>query len=179
MNTSTKLTNMEKELFNLPVITSIRPEIGITKEMQGEYVLIEYPQLGFSELVHPQLTKINFVVTTIESNGSKWAGEEPATINELIEVLKIEKIESRFFEKIYYAHHNKWIIMCPIKKEKNGQYHFFGNFEALSHVFNIRSNDPGIIRQLITAITNNPGWKAYIKNLKNKTIRTQFCSYMS
>jgi hypothetical protein len=50
-----------ENLIGLKVVTSIRPETGITGEMQGDYVLITYPTLGFSELVHTKLVKITII----------------------------------------------------------------------------------------------------------------------
>ena len=108
--------------------------------------------------------------TIINSNGSKWAGESPDSINKLIEVLKIETIEERFFHK-YRTNKNSikknpiYLNFCPIKKTKEG-FRFFGNFEKLSHVFDIETNDPKVIKKLSQVIINNNGWiKYYSKHL--------------
>ncbi len=118
------------------------------------------------------------IFTEIQSNGSKWYGQEPDTIDELLEVLKTETIEDRFFSKTYYSHHDKWLTRCPISKEGD-IYHFFGNFEQLSHVFNIRTNDPVIIDKLKNAIMNNEGYKKHKVNLKEKKVHHSFCSWMA
>jgi hypothetical protein len=114
--------------------------------------------------------------TQIQSNGNKWYGQPPDTIETLIEVLRSEKLGSGFFGKTYYAYHNKWLVMCPITK-KDGVYRFFGNFETISHVFNITTTDPAVIDALKKAIVNNEGWKENLHLLKNKTVRIDPCRY--
>lgn len=112
--------------------------------------------------------------TTIHSNGSKWAGESPDSIEKLIEVLKNNTIEEMFFECFSRRGKDgiKWYQLCPIDKSANGNKTiFFGNFEEVSHVFRIETNDPKIITPLSKAIKDNKGWKLYRnKNLvKNQS----------
>lgn len=105
--------------------------------------------------------------TKIHSNGSKWYGEEPDTIQKLVERLNLYTIEERFFCKFQrgFGADKKKYTLCPISKE-NGSYIFFGNFLEVSAVFNIETNNPEIIQQLKKAIINNKGWKQYIHKLK-------------
>lgn len=80
----------------------------------------------------------------------------------MLEVLKIETIEERFFEK-YSVQREKsieWLNQCPISHE-NTCVQFFGNFEKLSHVFNIETTDIEIIEKLSAAIKQNKGWELY------------------
>ena len=107
------------------------------------------------------------IKTTIVSNGHKWGGEEPATINELLAVLQSATIEDRFFGKYKerYTDAPKTFVLCPISK-KDGLYWFFGNFEEISHVFNIETNDKAVIDSLRAAIMANKGWKQYISRCK-------------
>jgi len=106
--------------------------------------------------------------TVIHSNGSKWAGEDKNTIEQLVEILKTETIEERFFSQysvrvspLNIKLHNH----CPIS-DYNGLVRFFGNFETLSHVFRIDTNDKELINKLSKAIRENEGWKKYYsKNL--------------
>lgn len=49
-------------------------------------------------------------MTHIESNGSKWAGQKPDSISKLIQVLKTNIIESRFFAKY------KKVCLATLKK---------------------------------------------------------------
>lgn len=107
--------------------------------------------------------------TIILHNGSCFAGEEPDNIKELLEILKTETIEERFFSPFILNKYNnekrKYTNMCPIK-EKDGEYTFFGNFERLSHVFHIITTNKDIIKPLSDAIKRNDGWiKYYEKNL--------------
>ena len=115
--------------------------------------------------------------TIIYSNGSKWAGEEPDTIDKLISVLKNNTIQERFFEH-YQGYENKTdrvknsLNRSPIdNSEEIQKIHgknmilFFGNFEEISHVFRIASSEPEIINKLSKAIKENKGYKKYF----NKT----------
>ena len=105
--------------------------------------------------------------TIIHSNGSKWAGQEPDGIDKLVEVLGKHAIEKRFFgpftveerkgEEVVDVTH----YFCPIK-QNGDDTRFFGNFEDLSHVFRIDTNDPEVIDKLTMAIKSNEGWKKYI-----------------
>jgi len=108
--------------------------------------------------------------TTIHSNGSKWAGEKPDTIDFLInERLNKYTIEERFFQtwKDKTDIKNiKLLNFCPISNIEPNEVKFFGNFEEYSHVFRITTNDPKIIKKLTEAIKKNKGWlKYYDKNL--------------
>lgn len=102
--------------------------------------------------------------TIIHSNGSKWGEESPDSIDKLIEVLKENTIEERFFESFSTRTKDgvKWYQLCPIDKSANGNKTiFFGNFEEVSHVFRIETNDPKIIIPLSKAIKKNRGWRLY------------------
>jgi len=113
--------------------------------------------------------------TIIESNGSKWGGETPDSIDKLIDVLSKHTLEERFFT--WFETTGKYpekIQRFPIEKitkasrfeRYEGYTLFFGNFETVSHVFRIYSNDPDVIEKLTKAIQNNDGWiKYYEKNL--------------
>lgn len=81
--------------------------------------------------------------TTITSNGSKWHGEAPDSIDKLLEVLKENTLDPRFSE---YGN----FIMAEGQTVR-----FFGNFLNLSHVFNIRTDDPVVIAKLTRAIREN------------------------
>lgn len=102
--------------------------------------------------------------TIIHSNGSKWGGEAPDNIEKLIEVLKSNTIEERFFNSFYKLEKQgkKWYQCSPIDKSVNGNKTiFFGNFEEVSHVFRIETNDEEIISALSKAIRENKGWLLY------------------
>jgi hypothetical protein len=104
---------------------------------------------------------------TIHSNGSKWYGQEPDTIDKLIEVLTSCTIEERFFTSYKHnlEHGHEYRNLCPISEE-NGMTMFFGNFEEVSHVFRIETDEPEVIEKLSAAIKANKGWDLYYnKNL--------------
>ena len=95
--------------------------------------------------------------TTIKSNGSRWAGQEPATVDELLDVLATHPLDSTF-EK-----YGNFITDCDgllnyLGKPINypaGSVKFWGNFRDLSHVFDIVTNDATTIAALTTAIRSN------------------------
>ena len=130
------------------------------------------------EWIKAEVAKVRPMFTQILSNGSKWLGEDVDTVDDLVAVLKTEKLDSRFFSKEFYSHHNKWLTCCPITKV-GGVYKFHGNFERLSHVFRMITTDPAVIAKLRNAILENTGWLEYKNLLKNKVVRTQFTSYMA
>ena len=113
--------------------------------------------------------------TIIHSNGSKWAGEEPDSIEKLIEMLNTYTIEERFFNKYTEKIDRRKVYknLCPISMTTSNFYDdeigmtvFFGNFEEYSHVFRIATNDKELIEKLSKAIKENKGWiKYYEKNL--------------
>lgn len=91
--------------------------------------------------------------TKIISNGSKWAGEEPDSIEKLLEVMKTEPLD-RTFEQ-----YGDFCISMP---NTDGALRFWGNFHAVSHVFSIETNDPEVIESLIGAIKANKRLPGYL-----------------
>ena len=87
--------------------------------------------------------------TVIEANGSKFMGQMPDPIEKLYEILKLEPLDP-IFEKygnfIFFEHNS---------------FKFRGNFANFSHVFNITTNDPRVIDNLINLITENQNSQAY------------------
>ena len=106
----------------------------------------------------------------IMSNGSRWFGEEEGDIAELLEVLSKHRIDYERFtpgyihtlnpcEGIYNPAWNfeneepRWINGPRMYR---GEVHRFGgNFEHISHVFSIDTNDPATIVALTAAIEAN------------------------
>lgn len=89
--------------------------------------------------------------TYINSNGSRWYGEAPATIEDLLNVLKIKTLD-RWFEL-----HGNFIL-----EGDEGTTRFFGNFFDVSHVFHIITNDPEVVERLTTAIRTNQQKPEYL-----------------
>jgi hypothetical protein len=110
----------------------------------------------------------------IQSNGSRWAGEEEGDIAELLETLGKYRLDYERFPGKFYsvdpcagvrnpdaqpwepdsADNRHWID-GPRLYEADGVYGFFGNFLEVSHVFNIDTNHKPTIDALISAIGAN------------------------
>jgi hypothetical protein len=93
------------------------------------------------------------MTTTIISNGSKWNGQDPDSIETLFKVLDMFALD-RTFEK-----YGNFVIIEPVSEAgehlvPNG-VRFFGNFAEISHVFSIDTDDPELIERLTAAIRKN------------------------
>jgi len=96
--------------------------------------------------------------TVITSNGSKWAGQSPDSIELLLEVLANNPLDRRFEaygDFIYGLDSEHGYTTAELRAAAVGWVSFHGNFFKLSHVFNIRSNDSKVIEQLTSAIRSN------------------------
>lgn len=94
--------------------------------------------------------------TTIQSNGSKWAGDEPDSIETLLDVLANHPLDRTFEDERF----GNFVIADPVNLRGDkllpvGGVSFFGNFLTLSHVFSIDSTDADVIARLTTAIRLN------------------------
>lgn len=103
--------------------------------------------------------------TVVISNGSKWAGESPDSIPQLIIRLKEFTIQEIFFEKMQIGKNPEtdepiYGNINPISISGN-THRFHGNFEEVSAVFNIYTTDSELILTLSRAIKENRGWKLY------------------
>ena len=90
------------------------------------------------------------MLTVIEANGSKWAGEEPDPVEKLFEMLEREVLDPTF-EK-----YGNFVDLDPIGLNgkplyPSGTTHFWGNFYTYSHVFDIASDDPKLVGPDATA----------------------------
>jgi hypothetical protein len=92
----------------------------------------------------------------IKSNGSKWMGEEPDTVDVLLWVLAENQLDPVFAPFIsdadapgYWCHD-----LNPYGGIK-GVVHFFGNFARLSHVFSVFTNNPFVVTKLRKSIKEN------------------------
>lgn len=108
--------------------------------------------------------------TKIELNGSRWAGESPATIEELLEVLESEPLDPSFErygnfvisnpQHCVYIGHGRYQDTGAIYPGEDVR-RYFGNFARVSHVFNIDTTDPELIAKLTAAIRANQRTPAY------------------
>lgn len=114
--------------------------------------------------------------THIDSNGSKWAGESPDTIDQLIARLQSETLDPTFEEFGNFVSparkatrindestnwRDKYVDAGPIYPEHPDALHFWGNFLTYSHVFSIYTDDPDVIERLTAAIRANQATEAY------------------
>jgi len=107
----------------------------------------------------------------IISNGSKWAGETPDSVADLLLVLAAHPLDRKFEEFGNFVNAAPLTSASPAGYDKNGKmtYHqgpliypdhpetarFFGNFAHLSHVFTIDTDEPEFISVLTAAIRAN------------------------
>jgi hypothetical protein len=110
----------------------------------------------------------------IQSNGSKWAGDEEDDIPELLDVLSKYALNFDMFDGEFYSadpchgvsnpKYCMWegrdqkepaYIDGPRMYQCDGVYRFHGNFLELSHVFSIDTNDKETIASLVQAIDAN------------------------
>ncbi|OGV64621.1 MAG: hypothetical protein A3K19_29790 [Lentisphaerae bacterium RIFOXYB12_FULL_65_16] len=86
----------------------------------------------------------------IISNGSTTAGQAPASVETLLELMGREPLDATFEG---YGNF--------VERDPTGTVLFFGNFARRSHVFNILTDEPELIATLTAAIRNNQAGEAY------------------
>lgn len=102
------------------------------------------------------------MTTIIRSNGSKWAGQEPDTINDLLSLLSRETLDPTF---------EKYGGFIQVLYDRGAsETNFFGNFANVSHVFDILTDDEDIIQALRSAIRANQATAAYAVERKARGI---------
>lgn len=92
--------------------------------------------------------------TVVYSNGSKWAGDKPDSIETLLTVLGSYVLD-RTFE---CGEPGQTFIYSDA-----GMTCFFGNFLELSHVFQIDTDEPELIERLTAAINANMARPNYLE----------------
>lgn len=78
----------------------------------------------------------------IESNGSRFYGQAPATIDELVHALNRHPLNVLMFDRFVW-------------REGGARVRFHGNFLTISHVFSITTDEPEVIATLRGAIRAN------------------------
>lgn len=97
----------------------------------------------------------------IISNGSKWYGEKPDTIEDLIQVLNTEILDPSFEDYGNFINLNPTWLKKDFAEKYKGCVKIFGNFMTVSHVFNIITDQSEIIQKLTEAINKNKGTEEY------------------
>jgi hypothetical protein len=124
----------------------------------------------------PQTPERGEPFTVITSNGSpRWAGEEPASIDELLQVLASTPLDPDFehygnfimprpcraVQAYTTAGEIEWVDGDPFYPKAPGLVRFWGNFLEMSHVFQIDTDDADLIARLTKAIRSNQRTQAY------------------
>lgn len=91
----------------------------------------------------------------IQSNGSKWYGQEPDTVETLVEVLKNHQLDTDRFKQFYTLTTPAYFLRPNECQHLIGTTHFRGNFVDVSHVFSIYTDEPEVIKVLTKAIKGN------------------------
>ncbi|HBW1703562.1 TPA: pyruvate dehydrogenase [Klebsiella pneumoniae] len=107
--------------------------------------------------------------TLILSNGSKWAGQDPDSIQTLLDVLGDNVLDPMFEQ---YHCYRPYPFEPMVRTGRNGEMFqpwlgaasFFGNFLTVSHVFNIITKDDGVVDALTEAIRKNMATEQYQQN---------------
>jgi hypothetical protein len=106
------------------------------------------------------------------SNGSKWYGQKPDSVEELLNVLNKYALDPMFEEYGNFINHNpNWLKKESAEKYK-GCTKFFGNFSEVSHVFDIITDEPEVITALEMAIKRNTETEQY-KSLRKDYIEKE------
>lgn len=85
--------------------------------------------------------------TLVRSNGSKWAGEAPDPVRDLL-----ERLRSEVLTRAYNAEETM----------PNGAARFTGNFLHVAAVFDVETTDPATIAALRDAMAENRLSSAYL-----------------
>jgi hypothetical protein len=107
----------------------------------------------------------------IISNGSKWYGEKPDSIEILKEVLKTQTLDPTFENFGNFINNNPRWTNKEAQELYKGCSTIFGNFKTYSHVFNIITNDRELITELQELINKNKNtlvYQEYKEELKQK-----------
>jgi hypothetical protein len=107
----------------------------------------------------------------IISNGSKWAGEQPDSIETLLERLASHALDPRFEEfgnfilparRARHLGNDQYQDLGPVYPEAPDAVRFWGNFLELSAVFEVDTDEPELIDRLTSAIRANQATPAYV-----------------
>ncbi len=96
--------------------------------------------------------------TKIHWNGSKFAGEEPDTVEMLLQVLAKEPLSPSFEHPGRFQFSDR---TQPGTETIRDSVTFYGNFANVSHAFCVETNDPEMIGTMADAIRANLETVAY------------------
>lgn len=111
----------------------------------------------------------------IQHNGSKWYGQVPDSIEELLTMLATHPLDRTFEDYgnfINLATPDRYEHYDRSVKAKEwcqaGCTHFNGNFATYSHAFSVYTNEPAIVDALTTAIRANQQRPDYLSQITRR-----------
>lgn len=110
----------------------------------------------------------------INSNGSKWYGQEPDPIEVLFQVLENNTLDPTFEKYGDFVNRNPHWLKKEAAEKYKGCTVISGNFATLSHVFNIITDDEELIRNFEVLVNNNkqrPEYQEIKKDILEKEER--------
>jgi hypothetical protein len=118
------------------------------------------------------------MTTIIQSNGSRWAGEDLATLDDLAKCLTEHTLDPTF-EKygdfINQIRPGDWIRgRRPEGVDPECTFQMFGNFFDVSHVFNIITDDPAVVARFRPLIDANKATPAYKQAKKERAEQARY-----
>jgi hypothetical protein len=113
----------------------------------------------------------------ILANGSKWHGQQPDTIDQLIKVLNNHVLDPRFEDYGDFIDSNPEWVKQEYQEKYEGCTMFFGNFLEVSHVFRVITDEQNIIDRLTKAILANKQTDEYKKYKTQKDESKQKMSW--
>ena len=93
-------------------------------------------------------------MTTIISNGSDWDGSNPKCLSSLVRRLQSTPLDATFetYGNFIYRLTPRH---CGYAKQYIGYWNIFGNFQTVSHVFNIHTNNERLVKYFKKLIAAN------------------------
>jgi hypothetical protein len=113
------------------------------------------------------------MTTAIHSNGSRWAGEQPTSLEELFDVLEHYALRRAQYPNDCFE--ESGAEMLRITGLPNF-VRFSGNFYELSHVFSIDTDEPKLIARFRAAIAANiarPNYQAQRPYFDRNLVRVE------
>ena len=106
----------------------------------------------------------------INSNGSKWCGQPPDTIDELKDALKNYTLDPAFEQYGNFVNRAPKWDKPELNERFKGCTTIFGNFLTYSHVFSIITNDEHLINEIEGLVAENkerPEYRAAKADISN------------
>lgn len=86
------------------------------------------------------------MTTLVNGIGSKWAGDDPDTIEQLFDMLAREPLDPKFEQ------YGNFMYLSEFNR---GMVKFWGNFFAVSYHFDVETDDQALIERFMDAISAN------------------------